>query len=80
MMPFHPDLAPAMRNTREKNHGSLAQAKLGARNPAGPAEWDARYAERFAELYKVDDVFRDLVNEELTGDVLTRIQQRLDLS
>ena len=76
----HPDLAPAMRNTHEKNHGFLTQARLGTRNPAGSAEWSSRYAERFSELYVVDDSFRELVNGELTDDRLTRIQERLDMA
>ncbi len=77
-MNFHPDLAPEMRNTREKNHDLLAQAKLISRDPAGERDWVERYAARFRKMYQTDDAFRDMVNDELTEENLTRIQQRLD--
>ncbi len=78
-MEFHgSEIAPAMRNTQEKNHDFLAQAKLMSRDPAGEQDWVERYAAHFRELYKTDDAFRDLVNEDLTEEALTRIQRRLD--
>ena len=77
-MQFHPDIAPAMRNSHEKNHDFLAQARLMGRDPAGELDWVERYAARFRELFKIDDNFHALVNSELTDETLTRIQQRLD--
>ena len=48
------------------------------RDPAGEMDWVERYAARFRELYTADDAFRELVNDDLTEESLTRIQERLD--
>lgn len=72
------DLAPAMRNTRDKNHDFLARAKLMGRDPAGADEWIERYAVKFRELYTKDDAFRELVSGELSDEALTRLQERLN--
>ena len=79
-MEFHsnPDIAPAMRNSQEKNHDFLAQAMLMGRDPAGELDWVERYAARFRELYTKEDAFRELVNGELNDATLTRIQERLN--
>jgi hypothetical protein len=81
-MHFNPDLPPETRKSKNpsenRNHDFLAQARLMGRDPAGEMEWVERYAARFRELYTADDAFRDMVNDELTEERLTRIQERLD--
>lgn len=73
------DLAPEIRNVSPgKNHDFLAQAMLMERNPAGGEEWVERYAEKFRNLFKTEDGFRDLVNSNLTDENLSRIQEWLD--
>lgn len=80
-MHFNPDLSPETRKSRNpaenKNHGYIVQAMLMGKSPEGEEGWVARHAATFRELYSKDEVFRDLVNAELTDENLNRIQERL---
>ena len=86
-MQFNPDVAPAMRKSRNaaetQNERNMVQFGLMARYPEGDLAWSQRYARAFGELF-VQDAFYDLVlaahraGAEERPVLLERIQDALE--